>query len=92
MTSGYERFKKEMARAKESEAQLIIAVEGTYTEVYKGIEHSQFSGESMVKKLATLLVKHDIPTWFCESRRVMARRIADTFLAVERAYKPGGST
>ena len=86
MTIGYERFKKEMQRAKESNMKLILAVEGTYTDVYQGISHSQFSGQSMVKKLAMLQVKYDLETWYCESRRVMARRIVDTFSAVERCW------
>ena len=86
MTSGYDRFKKEMERAKVSNMKLIIAVEGTYSDVWNGTEHSQFSGESMIKKLAMLQVRHDIETWFCESRRVMARRICDLFWAVERNW------
>lgn len=86
MTSGYERFKKEMARAKESNMKLILAIEGTYSTVWEGIAHSQFDGQSMLKKLATLYVKYDLECWFCESRRVMARRICDTFAAVEKNY------
>jgi ERCC4-type nuclease len=86
MTSGYERYKKEMQRAKDDNVKLILIVEGTYTDVWNGIEHSQFDGKSMMKKLATLYVKYDHEYVLCESRRVMARRIADTFLAVERNY------
>lgn len=86
MTSGYERFKKEMERAKTSNMKLIIIVEGSYTDVWNGIEHSQFSGESMIKKLHMLQVRHDIETVYCESRRVMARYIAGLFSAVERNW------
>ena len=86
MTSGYQRFKREMARAKESNMKLILIIEGSYTDVYQGIAHSQFSGEAMMKKLATLYVKYDLEYIFCESRRVMARRIVDTFSAVERSF------
>ena len=86
MTSGYERFKREMERAKASNMKLILIIEGSYTDVWGGYSHSQFSGEAMMKKLATLYVKYDLEYIFCESRRVMARRIADTFLAVERNW------
>ena len=86
MTSGYQRFKDEMERARLAQHKLILAVEGTYTDVWNGIEHSQFDGQSMVKKLATLEVKYDLSTWFCESRRVMARRIVDLYSAVERHW------
>lgn len=86
MTSGYDRFKREMERAKADNIKLILAIEGTYSDVWNGFERSQFDGPSMLKKLATLFVKYDLEYHFCESRRVMARRIADTFYAIERAY------
>lgn len=86
MTSGYERFKREMERAKEDNVKLILIIEGTYTDVWNGFERSQYDGASMLKKLATLYTRYDLEYIFCESRRVMARRIADTFYAVERGY------
>ena len=86
MTSGYDRFKKEMARAKEANVKLILIVEGSYTDVWNGIEYSQFSGDSMIKKLHMLQVRYDLETVYCESRRVMARYIAGLFSAVERNW------
>ena len=86
MTSGYDRYKKEMARAKADNVKLILIIEGSYSEVYQGFERSQFSGPSMMKKLAMMFVRHDQEYIFCESRRVMARRITDVFSAVERNY------
>lgn len=92
MTNSYERFKKEMERAKISQMKLILIIEGTYTDVWNGIEHSQFSGESMIKKLHMLQVRYDLETVFCESRRVMARYIAGLFLAVERNWTKQNSS
>lgn len=86
MTSGYDRFKRELGRAKSDNVKLILIIEGTYSQVYDGFERSTFDGPSMIKKLATLYVKYDLEYIFCESRRVMARRIFDTFSAVERNY------
>lgn len=86
MTSGYDRFKREMERAKESDMKLILIVEGSYTDVWNGFERSQFSGESMIKKLHMLQVRYDLETVYCESRRVMARYIVGLFLAVERNF------
>lgn len=88
MTSGYPRFKREIERAKEDSIKLVLIVEGSYSDIWNGFERSEFDGESMLKKLATLYMKYDLEYIFCESRRVMARRIADTFLAVERNYTP----
>lgn len=86
-TDGHRRFKAEMARAKDENMKLILIIEGTYSQVWDGFERSQFDGPSMLKKLATLSVKYDLEYIFCESRRVMARRIADTYSAVERNYE-----
>lgn len=86
MGAGYERYKKEMGRAKDANVKLILLIEGTYTDVWNGTERSQISGESMIKKLHTLYVKYDHEFWFCESRRVMARRIVDTYSAVQRCW------
>ena len=86
MTSGYDRFKREMERAKKDNVKLILIIEGTYTDVWNGFERSQYDGASMLKKLATLYTKYDLEYIFCESRRVMARRIVDTFSAIERGY------
>jgi len=91
MTSGYDRWKKLMARAKEANFKLILAVEGTYSDVWTGVVYSKFSGESMIKKLAMLYVRYDLDCWFCESRRVMARRIVDLFAAVDRNYSKENS-
>lgn len=86
MTGGYPRFKKEMERAKADNIKLVLIIEGSYSDVYQGFEKSVYDGGSMLKKLATLYTKYDLEYIFCESRRVMARRICDTFLAIERAY------
>ena len=89
---GHRLHKEKIKKAEADKVKLILIIEGSYTDVWNGFERSKYDGESMLKKLATLYVKYDHEYIFCESRRVMARRIADTFLAVERAYKPGGST
>lgn len=86
MTSGYDRYKREMEKAKADGVKLILVIEGTYTDVWNGFERSKFEGGAMLKKLATLYVKYDHEYIFCESRRVMARRIADTFYAIERGW------
>ena len=90
MTHGYERFKKEMARAKGHGHKLILITEGTYSDVKEGYSHSEYSGESMVKKLHMLEVKYDLAWWPCESRRVMTERIYETFSAIKRMWEKHG--
>lgn len=87
MTGGYDRFKKEMERAKTDNIKLVLVIEGSYSDIYQGFERSAFEGPSMLKKLAMLYVRYDLEYIFCENRRVMARRIADTYLAIERDWK-----
>jgi ERCC4-type nuclease len=87
MTRDYDRFKREMERARDHGHKLILVIEGTYSDVLAGFDRSQFTGESMAKKLATLHVKYDLDAWFCENRHVMARRIVETYLAIDRNWK-----
>lgn len=87
MTSGYERFKKEIQKARENNFTLILLIEGSMRTVGKGYEHSQFSGEAMLKKLATLRVKYDLEYHFFNDRREMARFIEEIFLAIARLYR-----
>ena len=87
MTSGYERFKHEMKRAEEAGLKLVLLIEGSMREVAGGYEHSQYSGDSMLKKLAMLYVRYDLECHFFNDRREMARYIEEVFSAVRRNYK-----
>ena len=87
MTNGYYRFKREMVRAKDAGHKLILITECTYSDVLDGYSHSEYSGESMVKKLATLSIKYDLEWWPCTSRQEMAHRIVTTFSAIQRLWE-----
>lgn len=89
MTNGYERFKKEVERVKDAECHLILAIEGSVSDVFGGYEHSQYKGESMLKKLAMLRVRHDIEVMFFGSRDEMRRWVEELFDAVRRNYVKG---
>lgn len=86
MTQGYERFKKEMQRAKEANHKMILVIEKPLYEVEDGYRHSKYSGDSMLKKLAMLHVKYDLEYHFFNGRREMARFIEETFDAIRRFY------
>ena len=73
--SGMERFRREIARAKEDGFKLIIIIEGCRREVELGYKHSTKSGESVVKTLDTLYVKHDVDHIFCNDRSDMMKII-----------------
>lgn len=85
---GMERFKKEMQRANEDGVKLIIIVEACFAEVLNGYEHSKMEGDSIVKTLMTLWVKHDVPHILCNDREDMKRTILEMFSAIGRNFKP----
>ena len=86
MTSGYPRFRREMERAKEAKTKLVLAVEADYADVLNGFDRSEFTGDSMVQKLATLWAKYDLDCWYAGSRKLMARMIYETASAIGRHY------
>lgn len=83
---GHDRFRRELERAKQANFKIILMIEGTYTDVWNGCEHSQMDGPTILKIMNTMYVKYDLSFIFCESRRVMARQIVDLASAVERSY------
>ena len=85
---GMERFRRELQRAKEDKVQLIIIVEACLSEVRNGYEHSKMEGDSILKTLFTLWVKHDVPHILCNDRKDMKRTILEMFSAIGRNFKP----
>ena len=86
LTKGYERFRAELLRAKEANLTLIVVVEDSLTEVRKGAPYSQESGESLLQRCFTLMVKYRLPIIFCQDRREAARYILEFSKAIGRTY------
>jgi ERCC4-type nuclease len=86
MTHGYSRFKKRIIEAKENNIKLVLIIEGTMRDVVQGYEHSQFSGDSMLKKLFMMWVRYDVYPVFCDTRRMMSRFIEESYDAVRRNW------
>lgn len=91
MSKGYERFKKEMAKAKANNDKLIIIVEGTFLDVLQGYKHSLRNPSTILKQLFTIRVRHGVETVFCSSRNEMARYIVHYYQAQysEFLYRTG---
>lgn len=90
MTNGYKRFKAEINRAKTAELQLILAIEGKYTDVFKGVDYSSFEGRSMIRKLMTLWQRYGLTPVFFESREAMADMIKEFYIAFGKNFKLKG--
>ena len=88
--AGMERFKREMSRANEDGVKLIIIVEACFAEVKNGYEHSKVEGESILKTMHTLWVKHDVPYILCNDREDMKEIILHFFSSIGRNFKPKG--
>ena len=86
LTKGYDRFKAEMLRAQEAGLTLMVIVEDSLTEVRKGAPYSQESGESLLQRCFTLMVRYRLPIVFCQDRREAARWILEYSKAIGRAY------
>lgn len=88
LTSGMERFKRELVRASENKFKLILAIEGTLSEVLVGSPHSEVKGETIMKTIHTLWVKYDLVPQFWPNRSEMKRGMLETWEAVGRNFKP----
>lgn len=85
---GMERFKKEIERAKQAGAHLIIIIDGCMDEVEIGYKHSSIRGESILRTLWTLWVKYDVPFILCNDTKDMVKTIVNCFSAIGRNFKP----
>lgn len=79
---GYPRFKREIIRATEKNAILILIIEATLTQIKEGYNRSQRDGQSVVDQMFTLMVKHRVPFVCCKDRKEMAAYIADFYTAI----------
>jgi ERCC4-type nuclease len=86
MGQGYDRFKREMNLALELQTTIFIIIEGTLTDVGRGVMRSQLKGSSIQKKLFTLWVKHGIQSIFCQNRFEMEDYITHFYIAYGKEY------
>ena len=84
LTSGHERFDKEIERSKNFDVRLIIIIEGTLTKVLKGFEHSKVEGDTIVKILFSLWERYNVMPVFCKDREECSRYIIEFYAAIGR--------
>jgi ERCC4-type nuclease len=82
LSQGYERFKREIEKAKLLDLTLILIIEGSLSKVLKGYEQSQRVPESIVKQIFTLFVKYNLTPVFAKNREEASRYITEFYLAV----------
>lgn len=87
LSKNYDRFKAELLRAKEAGMTLMVVVEDSLTTVRQGAPYSQESGDSLLQRCFTLMVRYRLPIVFCQNRREAARYILEYGKAIGREYQ-----
>lgn len=82
----YKRFKRELLRAQENNMQLILIIECSITDILKGSKYSMIEGITIIKKLFTLWVRHNLAFICCRNRDEMSIYIAEFYSAIGREY------
>lgn len=84
LTTGIDRFKKELSRAKESNSTLILIIEGSLTKTLKGIKYSKKDPVSIVKTVFTLWLKYGLTPVFCTDSKEASAFIVHYYEAIGR--------
>jgi ERCC4-type nuclease len=84
LTGSYDRFKAEVIRSREAGITLILIIEGTFSKVLKGYDHSNprnprtkvhMDGLRIIRTLFSLWVRYDVVPVFCKDREEMQEYI-----------------
>ena len=86
LTTGMDRFKAEVARAKESNVTLYLGIEASMTDVYKGFDRSDVLGSQIIRTLYTFKTKYGVEPVFCNSRDELKYHVIETYDALDRNY------
>jgi ERCC4-type nuclease len=89
LSKGYKRFKRELMKAKQSNKELIIIIEGTTQNILDGTPYSQVDGLRILRTLLSLYDRYQISHVFCRDRREMAVYVAEMFCARGRTRAKG---
>ncbi len=87
LTTGLERFKRELKRAEEHKFQLYLIIEEPLEQVLKGTPYSQVHPNSLVKTVFTFKIKYGLHPVFCSDRKEMMRYMVETWEAFGRNFK-----
>lgn len=89
LTSGIDRFKREIEKSKRCNFLLYLIIEGTLSDIENGngATYSSIEPQSLIKTIFTLMVKYDINPIFCKNREEMVRFMIYCFEAFGRNFK-----
>ena len=84
LTSGHERFKREIEKAKSLNIKLILIIEGHLSKILKGSSHSTVEGIKIFRILLSLWIKHNLSFVLCKDREECSQFITEYFFAIGR--------
>jgi len=87
LTSGNERFKREVERARKHNFTLYLIIEGSLSEIASGVGYSKVEPDTLIKTLFTFKVKYGVEPIFCNNRAEMKRYIIETFESFARNWR-----
>ena len=83
---GYKRFKRELIRAQGLNLTVILLVCCSMTKVLNGSKYSCMSGESTIRRIMTLWVKHGIIPVFCSNETEAGKFVLETFISLGKEH------
>lgn len=87
LTRGNKRFHREIDRAKKNNTKLVLVVEGTLSDVFKGIKYSEISGLTILKTMITLFQKYKLYHIFFSNRSEMTEYIVRFYQSYFKHYR-----
>jgi len=72
LTTGRERFKKELFKAKALDY-FALVVEASLSDIVDHNYRSQMAPKAAIQSLVAFSIRYGLPVWFCESRQYGAR-------------------
>lgn len=86
LTKGYERFKRELRRAKDENIAVMLIIEKSYTNMQKDYEYSKREASSVIKQIHTMHIRHGLTPVFCNTRDEMAKYITNFYISLGEGY------
>ena len=84
LSSGYDKFKEEINRAKEFNLELILLIEDSLSNIAIGTEFSTISGDKIIKTIFSLWERYNVYPIFCQNRSECSRYIVEIGSAIGR--------
>ena len=84
---GIRRHKTKLEKATVMDCKLYLIIDGTLSDAYEGVTHTQVEPKPLVKRIFTFKVKYGFHPIFCQSPKEMVDYMIETWEAFGRNFK-----